>query len=72
MKNPMNVPAKILTLSFVGDYPESAAELHKQIQEEIEPNATLDTIQGQLTELANDNFIHTAEKPDGTTLYWRG
>lgn len=66
-----NLP-KILTLSFVGDRPESAAELHRQIQEEIEPNATLDTVQAQLTELVNDNFIHSAEKPDGTTLYWRG
>lgn len=62
---------KILTLSFTGDHPESAAELHKQIQEELEPNATLEEVQGHLTELADEHFIHTAEKPDGTTLYWR-
>ena len=62
---------KILTLSFVGDMPESAAELHKQIQEEIEPDATLETVQQQLTELADSHFIFTAEKPNGTTIYWR-
>ena len=65
-----NVP-KILTLSFVGNMPESAAELHKQIQEEIEPDATLETVRQQLTELADSNFIFTAEKPNGTTIYWR-
>ena len=65
-----NLP-KILTLSFVGEMPESAAELHKQIQEEIEPAATLETIQQQLRELAEGHFIYTAEKPNGTTIYWR-
>lgn len=63
---------KILTLSFVGSMPETAAELHKQIQAEIEPDATLDTVQEQLAELANDHFIHTAETSDGTAVYWRG
>ena len=67
----MNSLPKILTLSFVGDYPESAAELHKQIREELEPDATLDTVQGHLAELASDNFILTAYKPDGTAIYWR-
>lgn len=64
-----NLP-KILTLSFVGEMPESAAELHQQIQEEIEPAATLETVQQQLTELAEGHFIFTAEKPNGT-VYWR-
>lgn len=67
----MNSLPKILTLSFVGDFPESAADLHKQIQEELEPDATLDTVQGHLAELADKYFIHTAEKPDGTAIYWR-
>ena len=62
---------KILTLSFVGDFPETAAELHKQIKEELEPDTTLDTVQEHLTELADRHFIYTAEKSDGTTIYWR-
>ena len=67
----MNNLPKILTFSFVGHSPESAAELHKQIQEELEPDATLDTVQKHLTELAWENLIHTAEEPDGTPVYWR-
>ena len=67
----MNSLPKILTLSFVGGLPETAAELHKQIQEEIEPAATLETVQQQLMELADDHFIFTAEKSDGTAIYWR-
>ena len=63
--------AKILTLSFVGSVPETAAELHKQIQDELEPDATLEVVQFQLTELAGDNFIQSAEKSDGTSIYWR-
>ena len=64
-----NLP-KILTLSFVGGMPESAAELHKQIQEELEPDATLATVTEQLEELADDGHIFVAEKPTGT-VYWR-
>ena len=67
----MSQLAKILTLSFVGALPETAAELHKQIQEEIESSATLQEVQKHLSELATDNFILSADKPDGTTLYWR-
>ena len=64
-----NVP-KILILSFVGDMPESAAELHKQIQEELEPAAALATVTEQLEELADELHIFVAEKPTGT-VYWR-
>lgn len=67
----MSKLAKILTLSFVGDYPETAAELHKQIKEECEPTAQLITVRNHLTELAKDSFIHTAERQDGTAIYWR-
>ena len=67
----MNNLPKILTLSFVGDIPESAAELHKQIQEELEPAATLETVAQQLTELADAHLIFTAEKSNGMTIYWR-
>ena len=67
----MSKYAKILTLSFVGSYPESAAELHKQIKEECEPTANLETVQNHLTELANAHFIFSTEKPDGTSIYWR-
>ena len=63
--------AKILVLSFVGDYPETATELHKQIHEGLEASATLDEVQGHLTALVADHFIASAEKPDGTTIYWR-
>lgn len=58
-------------LSFVGEYPETAVELHKQLQEQIEASTTLDDVRGHLSELANDNFILTAEKSDGMALYWR-
>ena len=61
--------AKKLVLSFVGSYPESAAELHKQIKEECKPTADLETVQNHLTELASDHFILSAEKPDGTAIY---
>ena len=67
----MNTLPKILTLSFVGAIPETAAELHKQLQAEVEPNATLAEVQAHLTELADRHFIYTAEKPDGSTIYWR-
>ena len=67
----MSKPVKILTLSFVGSRPETAVELHNQIREEIEPSAELVDIEAQLTELANDNFIQSAEQPDGTMTYWR-
>ena len=67
----MSSLSKIRTLSFTGEHAESAAELHKQIQEELEPNATLEEVQEHLTELADAHFIHTAEKPDGTHVYWR-
>ena len=67
----MSKPAKILTLSFVGSSPETAVELHRQIREEIEPSTELQEIETQLTELATDNFIQSAEKPDGTMTYWR-
>ena len=67
----MSRPAKILTLSFVGSVPETAVELHKQIREEIEPSAELQEIETQLTELATENFIMSAEKADGTPIYWR-
>ena len=63
--------AKILVLSFVGNYPETANELHKQIHEELEASATLDEVQGHLTTLVADHFITSAEKSDGTTIYWR-
>ena len=63
--------AKILILSFVGDYPETAPELHKQIQEEMEPSCTLEHVEQNLTELAKDSFIYTAERPDGTAIFWR-
>lgn len=58
----MSRPAKILTLSVVGSVPETAVELHKQIREEIEPSAELQDIETQLTELATENFIQSAEK----------
>ena len=63
--------AKILTLSFVGSAPETATELHEQIQAEIEPSATLEEVATQLTELAGDNFIQSAARADGTEIYWR-
>lgn len=63
--------AKILILSFVGSQPESAAELHKQIQSECEPSATFEDVQKSLAELADDNFIMSAQKDDGTDIYWR-
>ena len=67
----MSKPAKILTLSFVGGYPETPEDLYKQIKEEIEPSATLETIQAQLAELAEEGHILVAMPPDGRTLYWR-
>ena len=67
----MSKLAKILVLSFVGDYPETAAELHKEIKEECEPTAKLITVRNHLTELANDHFIQVAERADGTAIYWR-
>ena len=67
----MNNLPKILTLSFVGGTPETAAELHKQIQAELEPAAALETVAQQLRELADAHLIFTAEKSNGTTLYWR-
>ena len=67
----MSKPAKILTLSFVGSRPETAVELHKQIRAEIEPSAKLMEIETQLTQLATDNFIQSAEKTDGTPIFWR-
>ena len=63
--------AKILTLNFVSSAPETATELHKQIQSEIEPDATLEVVQTQLTELAAENFILSAARADGTEIYWR-
>lgn len=80
MKNRMNVPeetdespklVKILVLSFVGGHPESAEELHQQIQAEIEPDATRQEVQRHLAELASDDFILTAKNPEGTNIYWR-
>lgn len=68
---PTNKLLKILVLSFVGDYPEAAAELHRQIQEELQPDATLQEVQRHLAELASDNFILTAKNPEGTDIYWR-
>ena len=62
---------KILILSFVGEFPETATQLHQQLKEEVEPAATLEEVTTNLTELANDNFIMSAEKADGTTLFWR-
>ena len=53
----MNNLPKILTLSFVGAIPASAVELHKQIQEELEPAAALETVAQQLTELADAHLI---------------
>lgn len=70
----MSKVAKILVLSFVGETPETAVEIHKQIQEECEPSATLEDVRISLLELANDDFIMSAQKPDGTDLtdiYWR-
>ena len=70
----MSKVAKILVLSFVGEIPETAVEIHKQIQEECEPSAVLEDVRRSLLELAYDNFIMSAEKPDGTDLtniYWR-
>ena len=68
----MAIP-KILTLSFTGGIPETAAELHQQIQNEIEPSTTLEEIQTQLNDLATEGFIQSAErKDDGATVYWRG
>lgn len=61
---------KIMTLSFVGSTPETAAELHKQIVEEIEPEAELETVETQLAELANEFYIYTAQKKE-QTVYWR-
>ena len=67
----MSKLAKILTLSFVGSVPETAVELHKQIREEIEPSAELQEVSTQLADLATDNFIQSAERQDGTPIYWR-
>ena len=67
----MNNLPKILTLSFVGAIPASAAELHQQIQEELEPAAALETVAQQLRELADAHLIFTAEKSNGTAIYWR-
>ena len=67
----MSKPAKILTLSFVGGYPETPEDLHKQIKEELEPAATLEVVAEQLAELASEGHIHVAMPPDGRKLYWR-
>ena len=63
--------SKMLTLNFVDDYPKSAAELHKQIQEEIEPDTNLQEVQAHLAELASDNFIINAKNLKGIEKYWR-
>lgn len=54
----MSKPAKILTLSFVGGYPETPESLYKQIKDEIEPSATLEVVAQQLAELAAEGHIH--------------
>lgn len=67
----MSQLAKILVLSFVGSFPETAAELHKQLQEEVESSASFAQVEQHLTALASDNFILSATRDDGTPIYWR-
>ena len=62
---------RILVLSFVGARPETATELHKQLQEEIEKDTTLEEVTEHLTALASDHFIASATRDDGTPTYWR-
>ena len=51
LEGSMNKIAKILVMSFVGEIPESAAELYRQIQRDLEPTATLEDVEGKLVEL---------------------
>ena len=67
----MSQLARILVLSFVGHQPETAAELHKQLREEIDSAASIESVQAHLAALASDHFIHSATRDDGTATYWR-
>ena len=62
---------KILVLSFVGSVPETAAELHQQLKSELEPDACFEDVEQKLNKLSAAYHIHSAQKPDGSVVYWR-